>query len=152
MILVTGATGTNGSEVVKALAARGVTAKAMVRSPEDGNHLPPGITAVEGDFDDDASLDRALAGVKRAFLLTPSTETRRGAAATVRGGSRARGCRHIVKLSQFAASPDSPVRFLRYHAAVEQAIRDSGMAWTLLRPNLFMQGCSSSPAWSATRG
>lgn len=48
--------------------------------------------------------------------------------------------RHVVKLSQFAGSPDSPVRFLRYHAAVEEALRNSGIAWTFLRPNLFMQG------------
>ena len=48
--------------------------------------------------------------------------------------------RHIVKLSQLAADPGSPVRFLRYHAAVEQAIRASGLAYTFLRPNLFMQG------------
>jgi uncharacterized protein YbjT (DUF2867 family) len=48
--------------------------------------------------------------------------------------------KHIVKLSQFAASEDSPVRFLRYHAAVEHAIQDSGIAYTFLRPNLYMQG------------
>lgn len=47
---------------------------------------------------------------------------------------------HLVKLSQFAANADSPVRFLRYHAAVEAAIKASGIAYTFLRPNLFMQG------------
>ena len=50
------------------------------------------------------------------------------------------GLRHLVKLSQFAADEHSPVRFLRYHAAIERAIRESGMAYTFLRPNLFMQG------------
>src|SRR5262249_50937076 len=49
------------------------------------------------------------------------------------------GVKHIVKLSQYHASSDSPVRFLRYHAAVEQKVRDSGLAYTFLRPNLFMQ-------------
>src|SRR5699024_1351557 len=49
------------------------------------------------------------------------------------------GTRHVVKQSQWAAAADSPVRFLRYHAAVEQKIKDSGMAYTFLRPNLFMQ-------------
>lgn len=48
--------------------------------------------------------------------------------------------KHIVKLSQFAADAHSPVRFLRYHAAVEAAIQASGMTYTFLRPNLFMQG------------
>ena len=140
MILVTGATGTNGSEVVKALAARGVAARAMVRSLEDGGDLPTGITAVMGDFDADASLDRALAGVERAFLLTPSTEHAEAQQLRFMAAAARAGVRHIVKLSQFAASPNSPVRFLRYHAVVEQAIRNSGMDWTFLRPNLFMQG------------
>ena len=140
MILVTGATGTNGREVVKVLAAQGVTARAMVRSAKDADDLPAGIMRVEGDFDDDASLARALAGVERAFLLTPSTEHAEAQQRRFVEVASRTGVRHIVKLSQFAASPDSPVRFLRYHAAVEQAIEQSGMAWTFLRPNLFMQG------------
>ena len=74
MILVTGVTGTNGSEVIKALAGFGVSAKALMRSENYGSKLPPGITQVKGDFDDAASLDKALAGVEQAFLLTPSTE------------------------------------------------------------------------------
>ena len=60
VILVTGGTGTNGSEILKALSRRGVSAKALVQSTKDAD-LPAGIEAVEGDFDDDASLDRALA-------------------------------------------------------------------------------------------
>ena len=139
MILVTGATGTNGSEILKALSRRGVAAKAMVRSIHNAD-MPHGIEAVEGDFDDDASLDRALAGVERAFLLTPSTELAEAQQRRFVAAAGRAGVRRIVKLSQFAASPDSPVRFLRYHAAVEQVIRDSGLAWTFLRPNLFMQG------------
>ena len=140
MILVTGATGTNGREILKALAAARVPAKAMVRSADDASDLPPGIVPIEGDFDDEASLARALAGIERAFLLTPSTEhaeeqQKRFVAAAVNAGVR-----HIVKLSQFAAASDSPVRFLRYHAAVEEVIKASGLDWTFLRPNLFMQG------------
>lgn len=140
MILVTGATGTNGSEVLKALAARGVPARAMMRSAPPAGDVPSGITVVEGDFDDDASLARALAGVERAFLLTPSTERAEEQQLRFVDAARRAGIRCIVKLSQFAATPDSPVRFLRYHAVVEQAIRDTGLEWTFLRPNLFMQG------------
>ena len=140
MILVTGATGTNGRELIKALSARGTGVRAMVRSHDEATHLPARVASTVGDFDDAASLEGALAGVERAFLLTPSTErAEEQQKRFVEVAARA-GVRHIVKLSQFAASPDSPVRFLRYHAAVEQALRDSGMAWTFLRPNLFMQG------------
>ena len=140
MILITGATGTTGREVVKALATRGIAARAMVRATISTGELPAGITPVKGDFDDEGSLERALSGVERAFLLTPSSEHAEEQQLRFVTAARNAGVRHIVKLSQFAASPASPVRFLRYHAAVEQAIRASGMAWTFLRPNLFMQG------------
>lgn len=140
MILVTGATGTNGREILKALGARGVAAKAMVRSIDDGGELPRGITAVAGDFDDEGSLLAALAGVERAFLLTPSTERAEEQQLRFVDVAARAGVRRVVKLSQLAADPDSPVRFLRYHAAVEAAIRASGLEWTFLRPNLFMQG------------
>ena len=140
MILVTGATGTNGREVLKALAARGVAARAMIRSSDKPAKLPDGVEPVAGDFDDDASLSQALAGVERAFLLTPSTERAEEQQKRFVGAAARAGVRRIVKLSQFAASAESPVRFLRYHAAVEAAIQQSGMAWTFLRPNLFMQG------------
>lgn len=140
MILITGATGTNGREVVKVFAARGVVGKVMVRSPKASGELPLGITAVPGDFDDEASLTRALSGIERAFLLTPSTAHAEEQQLRFVAVAARVGVRRIVKLSQFAASPDSPVRFLRYHAAVEEAIRASGLQWTFLRPNLFMQG------------
>lgn len=144
MILVTGATGTNGREVLKALAARGAPARApiraMMRSADEPGDLPAGVAAVAGDFDDDASLDRALAGVRRAFLLTPSTERAEEQQTRFVAAAARAGVGHVVKLSQYAADPGSPVRFLRYHAAVERRLRDSGMAWTFLRPNLFMQG------------
>ena len=54
--------------------------------------------------------------------------------------ARESGVKHIVYLSQLHASLESPLRFLRYHAAVEEAIRTSGMTYTNLRPNLYMQG------------
>ena len=140
MILVTGATGTNGREILKTLAAHGVDAKALVRSVDGADDLPHGITAVAGDFDDESSLLKALAGVERAFLLTPSTERAEEQQLRFVDAAERAGVKRLVKLSQFAADPNSPVRFLRYHAAVEARIRGSNMEWTFLRPNLFMQG------------
>ena len=56
------------------------------------------------------------------------------------------GVKHVVKLSVIRASPEAPLRFARTHAKVEQALRDSGMDWTLLRPTSFMQNTLS---WGA---
>ena len=141
MILVTGATGSNGTEILNLLSARGVPAHAMVRSPAKAGTIAalPGVEIVAADFDDAESLDRALRGVERAFLLTNSTERAEAQQLSFVAAARRNGVRHLVKLSQFAARLDSPVRFLRYHAVVERAIRESGMDYTFVRPNLYMQ-------------
>ena len=145
MILVTGATGSNGTELLKLLSTRGVPARAMVRSTDKADAIAglPGIEVVAGDFDDGASLDRALHGIKRAFLLTNSTDRAEAQQMSFVAAAKRGGVRHVVKLSQFAADEASPVRFLRYHAAVERAIREAGLDYTFLRPNLFMQGLLS---------
>lgn len=141
-ILITGATGNIGTELVNLLSGQGVSFRAMVRSAQDANALNDrtGVESVIGDFDDPNSLERALAGVTRAFLLTPSSERAEAQQLAFVAATQRAGVQHIVKLSQLAADADSPVRFLRYHAVVEQAIQQSGMAYTFLRPNLFMQG------------
>ncbi len=141
-ILVSGATGNVGGEIVRALTARGVGFLAMVRGDNDAEPFAgnPGVEPVVADFDDEAALAKALTGVERAFLLTPSTAEAEDRQRRFVDIAAAAGVRHIVKQSQLHANAKSPVRFLRYHALVEDAIRASGMDWTFLRPNLFMQG------------
>lgn len=149
-ILVTGATGNVGGELIKLLSQRGVAYRAMVRG--EGRVALPGAQPVAGDFDDAASLARALEGVERAFLVTPSTAEAEARQLAFVDAARRAGVRHVVKLSQWAADAASPVRFLRYHAAVEAALRASGMAYTFLRPNLFMQGLLGFREMIAARG
>ncbi len=75
MILITGATGSNGSEILKRLAASDVGVRAMVRKrPDQRTEALPGVEFVTADFDDPASIRRALEGVDRAFLVTNSSE------------------------------------------------------------------------------
>lgn len=142
MILITGATGSNGTELTKVLASRGVPVRAMVRSHNGAKAMAAlaGVEVVLGDFDDPASVERALQGVEKAFLLTPSSARAEAQQRAFVDTARRTGLKHIVKLSQFAADESSPVRFLRYHAAVERMIMESGIAYTFLRPNLYMQG------------
>jgi uncharacterized protein YbjT (DUF2867 family) len=141
MILVTGATGNNGIEIIKRLAARNVQVRAMVRNHDRASAIAvPNVEIVEGDFDRPETLLKVLAGVERAFLLTNSSERAEAQQIAFIDAAKQSGVKQIVKLSQFAADANSPVRFLRYHAAVEAALRSSGIAYTFLRPNLFMQG------------
>jgi uncharacterized protein YbjT (DUF2867 family) len=95
---------------------------------------------VVADFDDPDALKVALTGIDRAYLVTPSSERAEEQQLRFVELAAAAGVRHLVKLSQFAADEASPVRFLRYHAAVERRIRELGIGYTFLQPNLYFQG------------
>jgi uncharacterized protein YbjT (DUF2867 family) len=152
MILITGATGNNGTEITKRLAGSEASVRAMVRKMPDATDAIPGVEYVMADFDDSASIRRALEGVRRAFLTTNSTERVEAQQLNFVEQALAAGVRHIVYLSQLCAARSSPVRFLRYHAVVEDAIGSSGMAFTHLRPNLYMQGLLGFRSSIATEG
>jgi len=153
LVLVTGATGNTGSALLQELNARGARVRAMVRSPTDEPRLAGTAAAtVVANFDDPASLARALEGVTRAYLVTPSTPHAEMQQVQFAEQAVAAGVKHLVKLSQFAADETSPVRFLRYHAAVERRIRELGISFTFLRPNLYFQGLLAFQSMIATQG
>jgi len=141
MILITGATGTVGSEVVKRLSAQGRQARALTRDLDkvEADQFPH-VEFVQGDFDDADSIRRACSGVEQAFLLSNSTERAERQQIAFVEAARKSGIRHLVKLSQLHAEANSPGRFLRYHAVVEAAIQATDLTFTFLRPNLYMQG------------
>jgi uncharacterized protein YbjT (DUF2867 family) len=124
----------------------------MVRDRDRARAIAvPNVEVVEGDFDRPETLLDALAGVERAFLLTNSTQRAKAQQLAFINAAKQSGVKQIVKLSQFEADANSPGRFLRYHAAVEAAIQASGIAYTFLRPNLFMQGLLNFRSTIATQ-
>jgi uncharacterized protein YbjT (DUF2867 family) len=140
-ILVTGATGNTGSALVDLLTQRGAAVRVMVRDKSDATKFDGApVSVAVADFDDAESIAAALAGVGHAYLVTPSSETAAQQQITFAETAVDTGVQHLVVLSQFAAEPDSPVRFLRWHAEVERRIRELGIGYTFLRPNLFFQG------------
>lgn len=140
-VLISGASGANGSELAKIFSSRGVPVRAMVRDKSRaGEILLPGVEIVEGDFDAPATISAALQGIERAFLLSPSSENAEKQQVGFVEAAKSSGVKHIVKLSQVGASSVSSQRFLRYHGVVEDTIRASGLSFTFLQPNLFMQG------------
>jgi len=132
MILVTGASGTVGSEVVKALVARRAPVRAGYRSRPQ--NVPAGVASVALDYDRPDTIAPALREVETLFLLssTVAPETR-----VVDEAKRA-GVKRVVKLSVLGAA-EGLFQFARWHRPVEQYIEASGLAWTHLRPNGFMQ-------------
>ena len=144
MLLVTGATGTTGTEVLRALKARGVAARGLVRDETKAHHLRDlGLEPVTGDLGDPRTLGPALDGVERAYLVSPAGPMQSEFEQAFLESAQAAGVKHIVKLSMIGASPEAPLRFARAHGTVEQALRESGMTWTLLRPMGFMQNTLS---------
>jgi uncharacterized protein YbjT (DUF2867 family) len=141
-ILLTGATGAVGTQLVKKLAALNIPFRALVRNQDSGDLLKtlPQAEVVVGDLADPAALRNAFHGIERGFLLTNSTAQAEQLQLNFVNAAHETGVKHVVKLSQFAADEHSPVRFLRYHAKVENRIRELGLTYTFLRPNLYMQG------------
>ncbi|OQP62025.1 NAD(P)-dependent oxidoreductase [Niastella vici] len=141
-ILLTGATGNVGSHLAKKLNALKVPFRALVRSKDNNDLLNslPYATIVTGDLADENSVVMALQGIEKAFLLTHSSEQSEQLQLNFVNAAHRAGVKHIVKLSQLASEEQSPVRFLRYHAIVENRIKELGLTYTFLRPNLYMQG------------
>ena len=136
-ILVTGATGNVGREVVRALVARGAAVRAADRHPARIDSLfDARVASVALDFLDPATFDAAAAGCRSLFLLRPP------AVADVKptlnafvDRARARGVGHVVFLSVAGAGTNRLVP----HHAVEVHLRARGHDWTLLRPGFFAQ-------------
>ena len=138
MILVTGATGNVGSELVAQLAADGVPVRAMTRSPEKAR-FPEGVEVVAGDFDKPETLPAAFAGINRVFVCPPGygpegpVQER-----TLVAAAREAGVKHLVKLSTSGVGYGATDPLTSGHRAGEQVIQESGRDWTILRPGTFM--------------
>jgi NADH dehydrogenase len=149
MILIVGATGQLGGRVVTSLRALGLPTRALVRPQTDGSRLQQaGAEIVEGDLRDPASLARACEGVD-AVLSTANSARRSGAdtvqsvdldgtAALIDAAATA-GVRRFIYVSVLGARADHPVPFFSAKGRNEVRLRESGLEWVVLAPNLFME-------------
>ena len=138
-IAVTGATGLVGGALCARLAAHDVTVRAIARSATARFAPGPRVEPVDRDLHDAAALHEALAGCDALFALTPLEEAMPEVGVRLVEAAVDAGVRRIVRLSAFGAGEASPNTLGRVHRAVEEACESSGVEWTLLRPNSFMQ-------------
>ena len=139
MICITGAGGTVGSEVVKQLELAKVPFRVAYFSKEKVNAaLAKGTNAVIIDYNHPETLRTAFQGCDKLFLLGPNALNQTQLELNAVEAAKAVGVQHIVKQSVMGAE-DEAFSLALIHRPVEQAIEASGMSWTFLRPNSFMQ-------------
>jgi len=142
-ILITGATGTVGSEVVKQLlSAKGErkNIKVAARSSNDSTFRNLGVQGLELDYNKPDTLSAALSGVDKLFLLTPFQSNMVDLTSNLVNEAKRAGVKYIVK--QSVLGPDDSEQAItpsRLHRQAEKVIEESGIPFTFLRPNFFMQ-------------
>ena len=138
-ILVIGATGNVGRPTVDALHARGESVRVLSRSQDKLSSLPEGVSGAVGDLETGDGLEEALAGVDRLFLITANGETETARGLTAVTAAKAAGVRRIVFLSVQDPDEEPPIPHSRSKLPIEEAIRQSGCEYTILRPSYFYQ-------------
>lgn len=137
-ILVTGGTGTVGSAVVKELASRGADVKVLTRDPGK-LRAQKGVTAVEGNLLEPATVRRVFDGVDGVFLLNAITQTETSEALMAITGMRLAGVKRVAYLSVHHADEVAWLPHFGSKVGVEAALKVSGIPFTILRPNNFFQ-------------
>ncbi len=141
-VLVTGATGKLGRIIVRGLLALGEPVRAFTRRPEVATSLfGKRVEIAEGDFHDRASLDRAFTSIDRVLLLAPISEALLAQQIAVIEAAQRNGVQRVVKISGSDWTIDPPGHSIAgaAHAEVERVLGASGLEWSSLRPNAWMQ-------------
>jgi len=139
MLCVTGASGTLGSEVVRQLQSAKAPFRAAYFSDRQAEGARArGIDAVLCDYNRPETLREAFQGCNTLFLLGPNVINQTQLELNALEAAKAVAVRHIVKQSVMGAE-DEAFSLAKVHRPVEKAIESSGLAWTFLRPNSFMQ-------------
>ena len=140
MILFTGLTGAVGTEIIKLLPEYDLRARGLVRNPDKAEAVrQAGVEVIPGSLEDEDAISAALQGCDRAFLLMANSRQQLELEKSFVDTSVETGVGHIVKMSANGADSNSKALLKRYHGDSEQHIRESGLRYTLVRPNFFMQ-------------
>jgi (4-alkanoyl-5-oxo-2,5-dihydrofuran-3-yl)methyl phosphate reductase len=146
MILITGATGNVGSELVKQLFAKGESLRVVTRDESKVAHLDPNIERFVGEISSEATADRALDGVNRIFMFPLIIEQNNQSNNLLLSRAKKAGVKQVVMLSSLGAEMGTS-KIGELHKEKEQLVEKSGIAWTFIRPGAFM---SNAFRWEPT--
>jgi len=154
IVLVTGATGTVSTALLAELKGKsGIHPRALVHNAGKAAALvEEGYEVAVGDLEEPETLDEAFDAVDVLWLLTPASALEPSMGSNAVNAARKAKVKHIVRNSAIKAAHDAPNRNGRLHAQVEDAIKASGIAWTILRPHYYMQNLLSSAGSVASDG
>ncbi|MCZ6738182.1 MAG: SDR family oxidoreductase [Actinobacteria bacterium] len=153
MVVVIGATGRMGSEVVKALIAKGQKVRALVRDPQRARAIQvPGVELVVGDVEKPDTWDAALQDVDKVFLLSPEGPQMAELHGKFADAAKRAGVRHLVRMSILVSNPDSPLVIGKWHGEADQNVANSGIPYTIIRPTYLMQNLIGSARMIASDG
>lgn len=138
MILVTGSSGSVGGAVLRELLRLNAPVRGLYRSETEAAKASPGTETAIADFADSAALDRALAGVDKVFLVCSPIPRLVELESNVIDACVRNGVRHLALNSAFGAGQWQK-SFPSWHFAVEERLKASGLTYTILRPESFMQ-------------
>ena len=138
-ILVTGGTGNVGGAVVKELRKRGAKVRVLARKQPEEGKLPAGVEVAIGDLLDPGSVEQAMQGVDRLFLLNAVAADELTQALIAYGIARRVGLKHVTYLSVFKVEQFRDVPHFASKLAVENALREFGVPYTILRPGYYIQ-------------
>ncbi len=138
-ILVTGGTGNVGGGVVKELLKRRADVRVLARKQPAGGKLPVAVEVAIGDLLDPVSVEQAMQGVDKLFLLNAVVADELTQALIAYGIARRVGLKHVTYLSVFKVEEFRDVPHFASKLAVEQALREFGVPYTILRPGYYFQ-------------
>ncbi|SUZ87160.1 uncharacterized protein METZ01_LOCUS40014 [marine metagenome] len=145
MILITGATGKTGSAAVQELSNRNIPFRVLIRNEDKLNQITDmGGEVIIGAIEDDAALNQAMEGVQKALVLLPNSEQQLFLEKKVVDAALEANVQHIVKMSSMEAVPEATSPIPKLHMQSENYIKNSGMNWTMIKPNFFMQNLLGS--------
>jgi uncharacterized protein YbjT (DUF2867 family) len=138
-VLVTGGTGNVGSAVAKELLQRGAGVRILSRKEPEAAQVPAGSEVAIGDLLDPISLEKAMQGVDKLFLLNAVVADELTQALIAYGIAKRIGLKHVTYLSVFKVEQFRDVPHFAAKLAVENALREFGVPYTILRPGYYIQ-------------
>jgi uncharacterized protein YbjT (DUF2867 family) len=144
VVLVIGGRSKIGAALIDELVERGQPVRALVRGSERGAAFPDGVESVVGDLADPATLDEAMRGVEKVFLLCgPTPDEVQLNKNAIDAAGRA-GVGMIVRSSILSADPGSSSTFIRDHGECDAYLRAAGIGYAIVRPHMFMENIPES--------